>query len=93
MIEIIWGKPLTLVAAESGDFHKISTIEQAKYWLIKRWPVVDEARERALAMINGAMECMTPVQAARAAFAAAAKAADYDVIDHSKPRDESAVPA
>lgn len=86
MIEIIWGKPLTIVAAESGDFHKISTIEQAKYWLLKRWPVVDEARERALSVINLAMECMAPVQMARAAFAAAAQSAEYEVIDHAKPR-------
>ena len=86
MIEIIWGKPLTLVAAESGDFHKISTIEQARYWLVKRWPVVDEARERALALITSAMECMAPVQAARTAFATAARTAEFDVIDHAKPR-------
>lgn len=76
MIEISWGKPLTLVT-ENGDTVQISTIEQAKYWLRKRWPVVDDARHSAVAAIQGAMECMLPVQAARRAFLVAAQTAGF----------------
>jgi len=81
MIEISWGKPLTLVVTESGDTLKISTIEQAKYWLRKRWPVVDDARQRALAAVESAMECMLPVQTARKAFENAARSAGFRTAD------------
>ncbi|SMO79420.1 DUF982 domain-containing protein [Paracoccus laeviglucosivorans] len=79
MIEISWGKPLTLVVTESGDTQKISTIEQAKYWLRKHWPIADDARQRAMNSIDGAMECMLPVQIARRAFEDAAGTAGYAV--------------
>lgn len=77
MIEVNWGEPLTLIVSECGEEQKISTIEQAKYWLRKRWPVLDDARSRAIACIEGAMECMMPVQVARHAFLAAAKTAGF----------------
>ncbi|RJL18067.1 DUF982 domain-containing protein [Paracoccus siganidrum] len=77
MIEINWGKPLTLVITDEGDTLQISTIEQAKYWLRKRWPVSDEYRRAASEAVDGAMECMVPVPAARQAFVAAAKSAGF----------------
>lgn len=77
MIEISWGKPLHLVVTQDGDSQKISTIEQAKYWLRRRWPVADEARQRALASIDAAMDCLLPVQLARRAFEDAATTAGY----------------
>ena len=80
MIEINWGKPLTIVTQE-GDAVKISTIEQAKYWLRKRWPVTDDARHSAVNAIQSAMECMLPVQAARHAFVLAAQSAGFG-LDH-----------
>ena len=80
MIEINWGQPLTIVTTE-GDTVKISTIEQAKYWLRKRWPVADDARHSAVAAIQSAMECMLPVQAARHAFVHAAQSAGFG-LDH-----------
>lgn len=77
MIEVYWGEPLTLVVSESGEERKISTIEQAKYWLKKRWPVIDDAHSRAISCIEGAMECMLPVEKARHAFMHAAKSAGF----------------
>lgn len=77
MIEITWGKPLTFDAASHGGNYKISTIEQAKYWLRKRWPVADKAREHALIAIEDAMDCLAPVEMARSAFAVAARSAGF----------------
>lgn len=81
MIEIIWGKPLNLVVSPLGDTQKISTIEQAKYWLRKRWPVADDARAKAIATIDGAMDCLLPVQFARKAFRDAAETAGFQPMD------------
>jgi hypothetical protein len=74
-MEITWGKPLVLVVSPDGATQKISTAEQARHWLRKRWPVADHSRDRALRHIEAAMECMTSVGAARQAFAAAARTA------------------
>lgn len=79
MIEISWGQPLTLIVTESGDTLKISTIEQAQFWLRKHWPVADAARQRAIHAIESAMDCMLPVQNARQAFQAAADTAGYQI--------------
>ncbi|WP_312526606.1 DUF982 domain-containing protein [Paracoccus sp. (in: a-proteobacteria)] len=84
MIEINWGKPLTLIVAENGDTRKITTIEQAKFALRKYWPVADKACERALSKIEGAMECMLPIQAARSAFVDAAHSAGFKVQHPAK---------
>ena len=44
MIEINWGTPLTYVVSQDGDTKKFTTIEQARYWLRKKWPVADHHR-------------------------------------------------
>lgn len=80
MIEINWGAPLTFAVAQSGDKQKITTIEQARYWLRKRWPVKDSARDQALAAIADAMDCLAPVGRARLAFAQAARTAGFENI-------------
>ena len=51
MIEISWGSALQLVSPD-GDIQRISTIEQARYWLRKKWPVSDAAQDRALNQIE-----------------------------------------
>ncbi|MBK4217022.1 DUF982 domain-containing protein [Paracoccus caeni] len=81
MIEINWGKPLHYVVAETGDVQKFSTIEQARYWLRKKWPVMDAARDDALIKIDATMECLAPVGAARQAFSAAARSAGFRPAD------------
>jgi len=48
MIEIYWGEPLSLVISPEGDVQKFSTIEQAQYWLRRKWPVADAARHAFL---------------------------------------------
>lgn len=60
-----------------GDVQKFSTIEQAKYWLQKKWPIADEARSSALKQIEAAMDCIVPVGVARRAFATAARSAGF----------------
>ncbi len=77
MIEIYWGKPLSFVVSPEGDIQKFSTIEQASYWLRKKWPVADEARHRALGQIEDAMQCIGTVGAARRAFISAARSAGF----------------
>lgn len=77
LIEINWGKPLFLVLSSSGDVQKFTTIEQAKYWLMNKWPIADEARSSALAQVEAAMDCIGTVGAARRAFIAAAKSAGF----------------
>lgn len=77
MIEIQWGTPLSFVVSPDGDIQKFSTIEQAAYWLRKKWPVRDEARITALSQIEAAMDCMTTVGAARRAFVTAARSAGF----------------
>lgn len=77
MIEINWGKPLSFVISPDGDIQEFTTAEQAHYWLRKRWPVADTARDRALHQIRAAMDCMVSVGSARRAFISAAKTAGF----------------
>lgn len=74
LIEIYWGKSLSLVLRD-GTTKNISTLEQARHWLRRRWPAEDRSRNLALRQIDAAMECLVPVAAARRAFVAAARAA------------------
>ena len=60
-----------------GDVQKFSTIEQVKYWLLKKWPVADGARSSALKQVEAAMDCIVPVGVARRAFAVAARSAGF----------------
>ncbi len=77
MIETDWGKPLHIAVTPEGDIQKFTTIEQARYWLRKRWPVEDDARMTALSRIVSAMDCLGSVGSARRAFLAAAKSAGF----------------
>lgn len=77
MVEIYWGKPLHFIVTIDGDIQKFSTIEQAQYWLRKKWPVQDNARQTALARISAAMDCLDSVENARHAFIAAAQTAGF----------------
>jgi len=85
LIEISWGSALQLVSPD-GDIQRISTIEQARYWLRKKWPVSDAAQDRALNQIESAMDCMTTVGSARQAFLQAADTAGYTLWDGSEAR-------
>ena len=77
MIEINWGKPIIFVLSPKGDTKKFTTIEQARYWLCKKWPITDHSRDLALNRIDAAMQCMGTVGAARKAFVLAAKTAGF----------------
>lgn len=77
MIEINWGVPLTMHCADGKEIKRISTIEQAQYWLQAKWPVASGERDRALRQIDAAMNCLIPVGAARAAFLSAAATAGF----------------
>lgn len=77
MIEIHWGEPLSFVISPQGDVQKFSTIEQAQYWLERKWPVADAARHQALRQVEAAMNCLTPVDEARRCFVAAAQSAGF----------------
>lgn len=77
LIEINWGKPLSFVLSSSGDIQKFTTIEQAKYWLLNKWPITDDARSSALVQVEAAMDCIGTVGAARRAFITAAKSAGF----------------
>lgn len=77
MIEIYWGKPLHFVVTNDGDTQEFSTIEQARFWLRRKWPVLDDARDIALARIEDAMDCLGSVGTARRAFIQAAQAAGF----------------
>jgi len=77
MIEIYWGKPLDLVVTSEGDTQSFSTIEQAKHWLRKKWPVADAKRLIALGKIDEAMTCLGSVASARVAFMDAASSAGF----------------
>lgn len=82
MIETHWGDPITLVLSPEGGTQKFSTIEQASYWLRKKWPVANQDRNFALAQIDAAMHCLAPVGSARKAFISAAKTAGFK-LDHA----------
>lgn len=77
MIEINWGNPMTFVVSPEGDTQKISTIEQASYWLRKKWPVTDQKRDLALHRLDAAMHCLVTVEDARNAFLSAARSAGF----------------
>lgn len=74
MIEIYWGHPLRLVSHD-GTTTNISTVEQARHWLRRKWPAEDRSRNIALREIDAAMDCLVPVAAARRAFVTAAHTA------------------
>ena len=77
MIELNWGEPLSFVVSDSGDVQKITTLEQASYWLRRNWPVTDEPRRKALAQLAAAQDCLVSVGSARRAVIAAAKSAGF----------------
>jgi len=76
LIEINWGTPLSLVSPR-GDEESFSTFEKARYWLRRKWPVSDSAREHALNEVEAALDCLAPADVARVAFVAAAISAGY----------------
>lgn len=76
-MEIQWGQPVVLITGHDGNVERFGTIEKARYWLRRRWPVGDAARHTALAKVESAMECMSPVEEARRAFVAAALSAGF----------------
>lgn len=76
---------MTLVVTPEGATKNVSTIEQARHWLRKKWPVADLKRERALEQIDAAMHCLAPVGAARDAFVAAAKTAGFN-LEYAGPQ-------
>ena len=77
LIEINWGKPLSFVISPAGDIQEITTAEQARHWLRKKWPVSDHARDRALHQVEAAMDCLASVGTARRAFISAARTAGF----------------
>lgn len=78
MFEAHWGSPLVITATTEGGFQKISTIEQARYLLSRKWPIDDLARSKAISAIDHAMECMGSVTDARMAFLQAAQSAGFN---------------
>ena len=81
LIEIDWGDPMTFILSPEGGTQKFTTIEQAYYWLRKKWPVADQDRDLALHQIDATMHCLGSVGAARRAFISAAKTAGFK-LDH-----------
>ena len=68
---------MSLIISPEGDVQKFSTIEQAQYWLRKKWPVADAARQHALGRLEAAMDCLGSVGEARRAFLGAARSAGF----------------
>ncbi|MBN7786349.1 DUF982 domain-containing protein [Ponticoccus litoralis] len=77
MMEIQWGAPVALHQPQNGTIEQFSTIEKVRYWLRRKWPVTDAARQTALTRIDEAMDCMRPVEDARHAFLVAALSAGF----------------
>lgn len=77
MIELNWGAPLSLVISPQGEVQNISTVEQAAWWLRRKWPVRDDARATALTQVQAAMDCLVPMGSARQAFMQAARSAGF----------------
>ena len=77
MMEIQWGAPVALHEPQGGAVERFSTIEKARYWLRRRWPVADSAQQAALIKVESAMDCMGPVEDARHAFLIAALSAGF----------------
>ncbi|MAM41127.1 MAG: hypothetical protein CL949_22085 [Erythrobacter sp.] len=80
MIEIQWGAPVALRQPHGGDTDWFSTIEKARYWLRRKWPVADSAQQTALEKIDSAMDCTGPVEDARSAFLHAAASAGFTQV-------------
>ena len=80
MIEIHWGEPISLVSPD-GENQRFSTFEKASYWLRRKWPVADDARQRALTQVQAAMDCLIPAATARNAFVSAARSAGFKMAD------------
>ena len=76
-MEVHWGNPLKFTVTPEGDTKTFTTIEGARYWLMRKWPVADENRSLALSRIEQAMDCLGPVTAAREAFVSAAQSAGF----------------
>ncbi|MBQ4826774.1 DUF982 domain-containing protein [Leisingera sp. HS039] len=68
---------MTIFLPSEGRTQKISTIEQAHFWLQKAWPVSDRNRNIALEKIDAVMDCLAPVGAARAALLSAVDTAGF----------------
>ncbi|AHD01713.1 hypothetical protein METH_14300 [Leisingera methylohalidivorans DSM 14336] len=79
MIEISWGTPMTIFLPSEGRTQKITTIEQAHFWLQRAWPVSDRNRNIAIEKIDAVMDCLAPVGTARAAFLSAVDTAGYQM--------------
>lgn len=77
LIELNWGEPLSFVVSSEGDVQKFTTVEQASYWLRKKWPVADDARHKALRQLAAAQDCLVSMGSARRAFVAAARSAGF----------------
>ena len=77
MIELNWGEPLSFVVSADGDVQKFTTIEQAVYWLRRKWPVADDARSKAMRQLSAAQDCLVSMGSARRAFVAAARSAGF----------------
>ncbi|CUI00463.1 DUF982 domain-containing protein [Leisingera aquaemixtae] len=68
---------MTIFLPSEGRTRKITTIEQAHFWLQKAWPVSDRNRDVAIEKIDAAMDCLAPVGAARDAFLSAVNTAGF----------------
>lgn len=77
MIEIQWGTPIALYPPHNDVAERFCTIEKARHWLHRKWPVADDTRQAALEKIDSAMDCMCPVKDARIAFVVAALSAGF----------------
>ncbi|TMV36106.1 DUF982 domain-containing protein [Thioclava sp. BHET1] len=76
-MELNWGHPMMLSASKEDEILRVSTIEQAHYYLKRKWPTADDARDFALSQIEAAMNCLVSVSSARRAFLSAADSAGY----------------
>ncbi|QDI74921.1 MULTISPECIES: DUF982 domain-containing protein [Leisingera] len=68
---------MTIFLPSEGRTQKITTIEQAHFWLQKAWPVSDRNRDVAIEKIDAVMDCLAPVGAARDAFLSAVNTAGF----------------
>jgi len=68
---------MTFIVSPEGGTQKFTTLEQAHYWLRKKWPVADHERDAALNQLDATMNCLATVGAARKAFLSAAKTAGF----------------
>lgn len=77
MMEVNWGHPVKIMLPQGGHtaVQNFTSLEQVQYWLSRKWPVADAARDAALIRVEAAMDCLLPVTAARKAFVAATESA------------------